>query len=258
MGSESTTAAELPPAISVVIPCYNEEDGIAQLRQTLETLDGLMKARGETWELVLVNDGSKDATLVRLQQAFSDWPHVVIANHPQNRGVGAAMRTGFAHAKGDIITCYDADCAYPVADLLTLVDAVRSGAHVASATPFVPGGSLEGVPLHRRVLSQGVAELYRAVLGGPAGSIQTFSCAFRAYRRDALFAIHFDSDGFPAASEILARLVIAGFRIVEVPSTLSDRKFGVSKMRKLETIRAHLKLLARFAVLRLERFRPRR
>lgn len=241
--------------ISVVIPCYNEEDGIPFLKETLLPLREAILARHESFELLLVNDGSKDRTAEVLAQSFADFPEARVLTHPQNRGVGAAMRTGFDAAQGAIITCYDADCAYPVLDLLKLVDIVRSGKAVASATPFLPGGSLEGVPFHRRVLSQGVAELYRAVLGGNAGSIQTFSCAFRAYRREALRSIHIESDGFPAASEILARLIMAGHSVQEMPSTLSDRKFGVSKMRKLQTIRAHLKLLASFARLRAQTLR---
>lgn len=238
--------------ISIVIPCYNEEEGIPFLKETLLPLRAAILARGETFELLLVNDGSKDRTGEVLGTHFADFPEARVLTHPHNRGVGAAMRTGFDAAQGTIVTCYDADCAYPVLDLLRLVDIVRSGKAVASATPFLPGGSLEGVPLHRRVLSQGVAELYRVVLGGNAGSIQTFSCAFRAYQREALRSIRIESDGFPAASEILARLLIAGYSVEEVPSTLSDRKFGVSKMRKLQTIRAHLKLLGAFARLRAQ------
>jgi dolichol-phosphate mannosyltransferase len=238
-------------SISVVIPCYNEADGIGQLRETLERLEQRCRDRSERLEVLLVNDGSRDGTGAALEAAFSGREGYRILTHAVNRGVGAAMRTGFDAASGSIITCYDADCAYPIEDLLKLVDEVRAGADVASATPFVAGGGIDGVPWHRQVLSRGVAQLYRVVIGQPGSQVGTFSCAFRAYRLEALRSIRFESDGFPAASEILCRLLLEGYRVVEVPSILSDRKFGVSKMRKLETIRAHLRLIARFARLRL-------
>lgn len=233
--------------LSVVIPCYNEEEGIPALSAALDRLGTLLAERGLRWELLLINDGSQDGTALALQQHFGPKLFARVLTHLKNRGVGAAMRTGFEAAKGEIVTCYDADCAYPVEDLLRLYDLVKAGADVATATPFVEGGSAEGIPLHRVVLSQGVSQLYRAVLGQQAASIQTFSCAFRAYRREVLRSVAFESDGFPAASEILARLLMRGARVVELPSVLSDRRFGVSKMRKLQNVGAHLRLLVRLA-----------
>lgn len=233
--------------LSVVIPCYNEEEGIPALSETVDRLGTLIAERGLSWELLLINDGSRDGTAEALQRHFGPKVNARVLTHLKNRGVGAAMRTGFEAARGEIVTCYDADCAYPVEDLLRLYELVRAGADVATATPFIEGGSAEGIPLHRRVLSQGVSSLYRGVLGGPAATIQTFSCAFRAYRRDILRSIAFESDGFPAASEILARLLLRGAKVAELPSVLSDRRFGASKMRKLETIGAHVRLLVRLA-----------
>ena len=239
------------PDISVVVPCYNEFEGLGQLADALERLTSLCRDRDEQVEFILVDDGSVDGTGAALDERFGGRDGFTVLHHRVNRGVGAAMRTGFAAARGDIVVCYDADCAYPVEDVLRLVDAVRKGCDVATASPLAEEGRVEGVGLHRRLLSIGVARLYRLVLGRPARKIGVFSCAFRAYRRRALQAIHFESDGFPAASEILARMILQDFCVVEVPSVLSERRFGVSKMRKLETIRAHLRLLNRLARIRL-------
>lgn len=239
------------PTLSIVIPCYNEVEGLPLLRQTLEPFRQRLRDAGLSWEVLIVDDGSQDGTGPAIAAVFAGWDEVRCLTHARNRGVGAAMRTGFEAASGQWIGCYDADCAYPVEDFFALLALLEQGADVASATPFLPGGGLEGVPLHRQVLSQGVASLYRHVLGAPAGGIQTFSCAFRLYRREVLKPLRFDSDGFPAASEILARLILRGAKVAEHPSILRDRQTGVSKMKKGETIRAHLRLLARFARLRV-------
>lgn len=250
--SGAPSASAPLPYFSLVIPCYNEVEGLEHLKQTLEPVRTHLGETGYAWELLLVDDGSGDGTGDAILRVFEGWSELTLLRHGVNRGVGAAMRTGFNAARGAYVGCYDADCAYPALDLFKLLALVEAGADVASATPFLPGGTLEGVPLHRRALSQGLAGLYRQVLGAPAGGVQTFSCAFRVYRRDVIQTLRFDSDGFPAASEILARLVIRGAKVAEMPSTLRDRLTGVSKMKKGETIRAHLRLLARFARLRVE------
>src|SRR6476469_3175078 len=88
--------------LSLVIPCFNESDNIAQMHEQLCAIRPQLAQHG-SFELVLVDDGSSDDTYVRLSSAFADWDNVTILRHDRNRGLGAALRTGFARARGDIV-----------------------------------------------------------------------------------------------------------------------------------------------------------
>ena len=116
---------------------------------------------------------------------------------------------------------------------------------VATASPFAPGGSLEDVGAFRRFLSRAASGCYRLVLGRHAAGIRTFTCGFRAYRADAVRDLPFRSRGFPATAEILGLLLLRGVRVEEVPSALSTRREGRSKMRTLRAALGHLGVLAR-------------
>ena len=220
--------------LSVVIPCFQEAHALEAWPALLQQLDAD--------EVLFVDDGSTDRTAAQLQSLAADDPRVRILTHETNRGVGAAMRTGLQAAGGQVVVVYDADATYPLADIPKLVAALAEGVDVVTATPFGEDGALDGVPFHRRVLSQGAVGVYRRAIGPAANDISVFTCAFRAYRREVLEGLEFVSDGFPAAGEILGRLLLAGHRVMQVPSTLGTRTAGESKMRILRTIRGHLRV----------------
>jgi dolichol-phosphate mannosyltransferase len=204
-----------------------------------------------------VDDGSRDETPRRLADLAALDRRVRVLTHPVNRGVGAAMRTGLSAARGDVVVVYDADRTYPPEDIPRLAAALEDGADVATASPFAAGGGSAGVPFGRRLLSRAAASAYRLVVGPRAGALATFTCAFRAYRRSALADLEHQSDGFGAAAEILGRLLLSGRRVVEVPSRLSRRLEGRSKLRLLSASREHLRVLRRLLRLRLRPGRPR-
>ena len=237
---------------TLVVPLYEERDAAAPLVREI----------AERWregEVIFVDDGSTDGTAERVaaEAGAARIPHRIV-RHERNRGVGAAMRTGFAAARGSggAVVVYDADRPYPLADARKLLDALAD-ADVATASPWREGGSAEGVSAARSTLSRAASALYRLALGPRARGIRTFTCAFRAYRAEALARIEFASDGFLAAAEILSRALLAGLRVVEVPSALRTRTEGRSKMRVARTAAAHLRLLARLGAARLFGRRPR-
>ena len=229
-------------ARSWVIPCYQEAEALDAGLASLHALPGE--------QVVFVDDGSTDGTAARLAEAARRDPRVVVVTHPRNRGVGAAMRSGFAVTTGDVVVAYDADRTYPAADADRLVAAVEAGADVATASPFLEGGAVDA-PWFRRVLSTGAAGAYRLVLGRRAKGVRTFTAGFRAYRGALVRHLVFRSDGFASTAEILGRLLLDGARLVEVPSTLTTRTEGRSKMRVLRAVRGHLGVLVRLLLRRL-------
>ena len=106
-------------SVSLVIPCYNEEDGIDWLFKNLEKL--CKKNRGRySFEVLIINDGSTDKTRSLLKVRIKGRGFISVVDHRRNMGVGQAMRTGFSKAKGSVVVCYDADCTYPVLSLILI------------------------------------------------------------------------------------------------------------------------------------------
>jgi dolichol-phosphate mannosyltransferase len=229
--------------VSIVVPMKNEEGALPLLGREIEELRGLLVGRGDALEVVLVDDGSTDGTAAAAQAWCDAGENRRLLRHETNRGFGAGLRTGVAATTGDVVVSYDADCAYPARDVVRLLDVVAGGADVASATPFVAGAEFNAGPL-RRLLSSGCSWAYRAALGGKARGVQTFSCAFRAYRGELIRRLRWDADGFVAAAEIMSRALAAGAKVVEAPSTLRGRESGASKMRVVPTALAHVRFLA--------------
>jgi len=224
-------------ALSFVVPCYQEEDALAALAPHLDAI--------EADEIVFVDDGSTDGTAAALEALAREHVRVRVVTHPQNRGVGAAMRSGAAATSGDVVVIYDADRTYPIADAARLVAALGTERDVVTATPFSADGGLEGVPFGRRLLSRAAALSYRVVLGRRARGINVYTCAFRAWRGDLLRSLRWRSDGFPAAAEMFGRAILADARVAQVSSTLRVRTEGVSKMRVIPAALGHLGVLGR-------------
>jgi dolichol-phosphate mannosyltransferase len=232
-----------PARVSVVVPCFQEEDALEAFGPVLALLPAD--------EVLFVDDGSRDATPSRLAALAAADARVRVLTHAENRGVGAAMRTGLSAATGEVAAVYDADATYSVSDLARLVEGVHAGADVVGASPLAAPGGLADVPWPRRLLTRSASLAYRLVLGRRARHLTVHTCAFRAYRASELPRLLPRSDGFPAAAEMLGRAVLAGLRVEERPAALSRRRHGASKLRLLVALPGHLGGLVRLLALRL-------
>jgi dolichol-phosphate mannosyltransferase len=236
--------------VSVVVPVFNEELGIPLLQQRLHRLQSLWEGRFDT-EFVFVDDGSSDGTSAALLAAFGNGTTSRFLSHAQNRGIGAAFRTGFAACEGAIVCTIDADCSYGPENLLRLIAALESErADIAVASPYHPAGRVEGVTGWRLMLSKGCSSLYRLIC--PV-RLHTYTSVFRSYRRRVIETVSFREDGFVSATEILLRAAEQHYRIAEVPMTLHSRRVGQSKMKVARTVRAHLRMIARTFITRVAR-----
>lgn len=235
--------------VSIVIPVFNEEAGVPQLRQRLANMRAAWDPSIDL-EFVFVDDGSSDRTQALLCELFANDPHVRALAHERNRGIGAAFRTGFSDCQGSIVCTIDADCSYGPENLQKLVTVIKAGrGDIAVASPYHPDGTVEGVPRWRLILSRGCSALYGLI--APV-RLYTYTSVFRAYRREVIRTVQCEEDGFVSASEILIRAAEAGYRIVEIPMTLHARRIGQTKMKIVRTIRGHLRLLARTSARRLQ------
>ncbi len=236
--------------LSIVIPCYNEADNVPKLaREFLPVVAEL--ARDRSVEVIFVDDGSRDATWSSLHAAFGEGDRpcdIRFERHAANRGVGAAIRTGLAASRGDIVVTTDSDGTYRFTDIPPLLECLAPGIDLVTASPYHPDGRVAGVPPYRLLLSRGSSLLYRLVV---SWRIRTYTALLRAYRRVIVDSVPFESDGFLAGTEILVNSVLLGYRVAEYPAVLHGRAHGVSKVKIARTIRAHLGYQGRVLLHRL-------
>jgi dolichol-phosphate mannosyltransferase len=228
--------------ISVIAPLYNEKDGIPMLAERLRRLAARLAPQYEL-ECVLVDDGSQDGTTEEASKYFAWSSLVVQAKHERNRGLGAAVRTGFSKASGDVVCTIDSDCTFDpleIPHMLELMD--RQKVDVVTASPYHPDGGVEDVLAGRLLLSRGASFLYRRIC---ACKLYTYTSLMRLYRRPVIENVAFRSDGFAATTELLLRASQQGYKVAEMPMVLRSRAIGVSKIKLMYTIRTHLGLMTR-------------
>ncbi len=192
------------PQLSVVLPAYNEE---VNLDATLAEVTSYLASAVPDHEVIVVDDGSRDGTPAIAARWAARHPRLRVVRHPVNRGYGAALRSGFAAARGRLVFFMDADGQFDIRDLERLLPLIEDHDGVL------------GYRLHRRdpwlrrVNAFGWNLLTRLLLGLPYRDID---CAFKLYRRDALAAIRLESEGATINAEMLARLRARGCRLVQV------------------------------------------
>lgn len=235
--------------LSIVVPCYNEAENVARLREEFyPILLGLLElprpetALAKSVEVVFVDDGSRDGTFDMLTQVFAGRVERGLSfrfeRHSANRGLGAALRTGFAASTGEIIVTTDSDGTYQYSEIPYLLEALKSEVDIVTASPYHPDGEVVGVPAYRLILSRGSSFLYRILV---KWDICTYTALFRAYRRRVIEDISFQSDGFLAGTELLVKAMLKGYKVAEYPAALHRRQYGVSKAKLMQTILAHLR-----------------
>lgn len=225
------------PDLSIVIPCFNESDGLPELaRQLQPTLDSLRRDR--TVEVIFIDDGSTDGTYALLQRLFGADPGIRIVQHGTNKGLGAAIRTGTKESAGRIVVFTDSDCTYPPSTIPSLLALMTPDIDIVTSSAYHPRGGVEGVPAYRLLFSRGASLLYR-VLVSPR--INTWTAMYRAYRREVLEQVQMRTTGYVVMAELLVEAMLRGYRVAEYPTVLHVRRYGQSKAKVWKITREHLR-----------------
>lgn len=208
--------------LSVVIPAYNEEDGIEEIAQrVLNVRDALCKVGVDDLELLVVNDGSRDGTAKIAGQING----VTLVNHPTNKGYGAALKTGFSKARGELIAFLDADGTYPPEYFPQLCQEV-----LQNGSQLVVGSRRSGAESHMppmRRLGNFIWSNLVTVLGGQR--VIDPASGMRVFRREILEQIYPLPDGLNLTPVMSTRAVHEGVRMKELPIPYSER-LGRSKL----------------------------
>jgi glycosyltransferase involved in cell wall biosynthesis len=204
--------------LSVIIPCYNES---ATLRPMLAAVEGV----GRADEIVIVDDGSTDGTRDILKELESH-AGVHVIYHERNLGKGAAVRTGFDHATGQILLIQDADLEYDPRDYPNLLQPIEEGrADVVYGSRFLGGPRKAMMFWHmigNQLLTLATNLLYNAILSD-------METGFKVFRAEVLQNVPLRSRRFEFEPEITAKMLKRGHRIFEVPISFYAREYDEGK-----------------------------
>lgn len=226
-------------SLGVIVPCYNEEDSLPQLRDRLIEFDAAVRAHYEP-TYYFVDDGSTDKTFEILNDFFQADNHHVI-KHEVNSNLGAALKTGISHAKENERLCFlDSDCTYDPMIIIPMLEKVEAGADVVVVSPYHPDGGVEGVPKWRLSLSIGLSRIYRMIY---RANIYTFTGMVWAVKTKVLEGKLSSQNDFTFLTETLFAILKHKHVVAEKPTILTQRKFGQSKMKVLATIKSHLRII---------------
>ena len=207
--------------LSVVIPAYNEENGIAEIAcRVLAVEPDLKKAGVERLELLIVDDGSKDRTA----EVASNIPGVTLIRHPRNKGYGAALKTGFSKAGGELIGFLDADGTYPPEYFPQLCRAALNGMDLVIGSRMA--GEDSKMPLTRRIGNFFFATLLSLL---SHQKVTDSASGMRVFKRGILECIYPLPNGLNLTPVMSTRALHEGINIGEIPIPYSER-VGRSKL----------------------------
>ena len=223
--------------LSIIMPVYNERATLEEIVQRVRAVDLTVDREGINplirgpmtleREIIIVDDGSTDGTraiLEEWQQAQPDDMRIVF--HARNGGKGAALRTGFQHATGDMLVIQDADLEYDPRDYLKLLVPVLEG-----RSPVVYGSRFMGGPRSAMSLSHTMGNkmltVFTNILFGT--SLSDMETCYKCFRRDVIVDMPLHSRRFEIEPEITAKILKRGYSIFEVPISYNGREFHEGK-----------------------------
>jgi glycosyltransferase involved in cell wall biosynthesis len=229
--------------VSIVIPCYNEKNTIEKIVEAVRTAP--IKRR----EIIVVDDCSQDGTQAVLKERLSSIVDQIIY-HPVNRGKGAALRTGFAVATGDIILVQDADLEYSPDDYQVLLEPLISDRADAVLGSRFMGGRPHRVFFFWHMVGNKFLTLLSNLFTNL--NLTDMEAGYKAFKASLIKSIQIEEDRFAVEPEIVAKLARSGCRVYEVGISYSGRTYAEGKKVKWrDGVRAI------YAILKYNIWRPR-
>jgi glycosyltransferase involved in cell wall biosynthesis len=205
--------------LSVFFPAYNDSGTIGSLVIRAVQVAGTLTS---DFEVIVVNDGSRDATPLILDELAGQYPaRVRIVHHPTNRGYGGALRTGFATATKELVFYTDGDAQYDPAEMAMLWE------RLTPEVDWVNGYKISRAdPLHRIVIGRIYHHIVKVLFGL---RVRDVDCDFRLLRRRIFDVVQLEKDSGVICLEMMKKFQDAGFRVAEVPVHHYHRSHGKSQ-----------------------------
>lgn len=210
-----------PIPLSVVMPAYNEE---ATLRRSVEAVLSKVDGLGE---LLLVNDGSRDGTAAIADQLAAEYPKVRVIHHARNQGKTAALKTGFAASRGDVVIVQDADLEYDPSEIHNVVEPIFLGlADVVYGSRFMVRKASRVLYFYHFLANKGLTFLSNVMTNVNMTDVET---CYKAFRGDIIRNMTITSSGFGFEIEVTAKVAKLHCRIFEVPISYYGRTYEEGK-----------------------------
>ncbi|MFM7062254.1 MAG: glycosyltransferase family 2 protein [Actinomycetes bacterium] len=232
MSTSGPESARRVPCLSIVLPAWNEDAGLLHTLDAVGAAADALVAAGEVGrvEVVVVDDGSTDATPALLAARAASDQRLQVVTHDRNRGLGAGVRSGLAKSTGDVVLYTDADLPFDLAAVPTALEAVRGGPAGMVALYRVDRA---GEGLRRLVYSYVYNLLVRAVLGV---RVRDVNFAGKFLVRDLVDALELHSEGSFIDAEMVARAERLGFGVAQFGVEYFPRSRGVSTLSSLPVV----------------------
>ena len=220
-------------SISAFFPAYNDAGTIASM---VIAADMTLRALTDDYEVIVVNDGSRDHTADVLKELAQRYDRLRVIHHPRNRGYGGALRTGFASSTKELIFYTDGDAQYDPRELIRLVGAMTDD------VDFVNGYKIERHdPLHRIIIGHVYQHFVRLAF---RLRLRDVDCDFRLMRRSVLDRIELKANSGVICVELMRKVQSAGVRMAEVPVHHFHRAYGRSQFFNFRRVARTLMALA--------------
>lgn len=226
------------PFISIIAPCYNEE---AILELNINTIIKYMQEKSDkyNWEILIINDGSKDETGAIADMLAMGNNQVRVIHHPTNLNLGNALQTGFLNSKGEIVVVLDIDLSYDVIYIEQMTDKlIETCADIVIASPYMKGGKVTAVPFMRAVMSKYVN---RFMSFAAQDKFYTFTGMVRAYRKSYIQTVNLKTKDYEIMPEIIYKSMILRAKIIEIPAHLDwteQNKYAGKRTSSLRVFRS--------------------
>jgi glycosyltransferase involved in cell wall biosynthesis len=230
-----------PELLSIIVPAYNEARTIDQVLRRVAEQD-----LGGPYEVIVVDDGSTDGT-AELAEGVG-LAEVRVVRQPANRGKGAAVRTGIAQTRGDIVVIQDADLEYDPADLPRLLDPLRKGVADVVYGTRLRGGEPQRAHLFWHYAGNRFLSLLTNVLFNT--TISDMEVGYKAFRGDLIRSLELRSDDFAFEAEVTAKILRRDVRLYEVPIAYYGRTYAEGKKITWRDGVAAVAALIRYRILR--------
>ncbi len=208
--------------LSLVIPCYNEEE---TLEACVEKVLGLEKAI--SIEIVIVDDKSNDNSLEIARRLSRQYSNIKVLFHEVNRGKGAALRTGFKHARGEFIVVQDADLEYDPMEILKLLEPLRNNiADVVLGSRFLSGGAHRVLYYWHSLGNKFLTTLSNMFTDLNLTDMET---CYKVFRRDVIERITIEEERFGIEPEIVSKIAQMRLRIYEIGISYYGRTYEEGK-----------------------------
>ncbi len=205
--------------LSIVMPVYNEQRTLAEIMRRVQAVD-LEK------EIVAIDDCSKDSSAAILGELAAKYGNIRVLKHDVNRGKGAAIRTGLAAVKGDIVLIQDADLEYDPKEYFTLIGPILDGrADVVFGSRFLGGPHRVHLFFHY-LANKGLTFISNCFTNLNLTDMET---CYKVFRLEVVQRLHLESDRFGIEPEMTAKVAKMRARVYEVPISYSGRDFNEGK-----------------------------